>query len=128
MVILDLTMPHLNGIESIVRIRQSFPSVAILVITLYSSSQYLYQAIASSVHGYLIKDESENELLTAIKTVRDGGIYISPQLPSEIKDEVLVAFRDQRKISFVELSRREKQVLKLVHKDAPAKQLQRCWS
>lgn len=123
MVILDLIMPHLNGIESISRIRKTFPAITILVLTMHTSSQYLYQAIASGAHGYLIKDESDHELLKAIQTIRDGGIYISPQLPPEIKDEVLIAFRDQRKMPFVELSAREKQVLKLVVQGCSSKKI-----
>jgi two-component system response regulator NreC len=114
MVILDITMPHLNGIEAVGKIRQSFPLIAILVLTMHTSSQYFYQAIAAGAHGYLMKDDSDVELLTAIKTVQSGKSYISPQLSSEVTEEILMALRDRSKVSFIVLSEREKQVLKLV--------------
>lgn len=114
MVILDITMPQLNGIEAVGKIRKSFPAIAILVLTMHANSQYFYQAITAGAHGYLMKDDSEAELLIAIKTIKEGKSYISPQMSSGVTDEVMTAFRDQGKIPFIVLSEREKQVLKLV--------------
>lgn len=114
MVILDITMPQLNGIEAVGQIRKLFPAIAILVLTMHANSQYFYQAIAAGAHGYLMKDDSDAELLIAIKTIKDGKSYISPQMSSGVTAEVMTAFRDQGKIPFIVLSEREKQVLKLV--------------
>ena len=114
MVILDITMPQLNGIEAVGKIRKSFPAIAILVLTMHANSQYFYQAITAGAHGYLMKDDSDAELLIAIKTIKEGKSYISPQMSSGVTDEVMTAFRDQGKIPFIVLSEREKQVLKLV--------------
>jgi DNA-binding NarL/FixJ family response regulator len=114
MVIVDITMPQLNGIEAVGKIRKSFPWVAILVLTMHANSQYFYQAIAAGAHGYLMKDDSDAELLIAINTVKDGKTYISPQLATDVTDEVMTAFRGLCKVPFIVLSNREKQVLKLV--------------
>lgn len=114
MVILDITMPQLNGIEAITEIRKLYPGIAILILTMHSNSQYFYQAIAAGAHGYLMKEDSENELLIAIETIRAGKSYISPKLSSEVTDEVMAAFREQGKVPLVTLSDREKQVLKMV--------------
>jgi len=114
MVILDITMPHLNGIEALGKIKQSFPAMAILMLTMHSGSHHFYQAMAAGAHGYLIKDDSDNELLTAIRTIREGKPYISSQLSPEVTGEVIAGLRDQVKAPFLSLSEREKEVLHLV--------------
>lgn len=123
MVIVDITMPHLNGIEAVGQIKKQFPELAVLVLTMHASSQYFYQAIIAGAQGYLIKDDSENELLNAIKTIREGRSYISPQLSPEFTDEILASFRDQAKVPFVFLSERERQVLKMVVHGCSSKQI-----
>lgn len=114
MVILDITMPHLNGIEAVERIKKLYPAMAILILTMHSGSYHFYQAMAAGAHGYLIKDDSDSELLKAIKTIREGKSYISSQLSPEVTGEVIAGFRDQVKAPFLLLSDREKQVLQLV--------------
>jgi DNA-binding NarL/FixJ family response regulator len=114
MVILDITMPQLNGIEAVGRIKKLYPAMAILMLTMHSGSHHFYQAMAAGAHGYLIKDDSDGELLAAIRTIREGKPYISSQLSPEVTGEVIAGFRDQSKVPFFSLSDREKEVLQLV--------------
>ena len=114
MVILDITMPQLNGLEAMAEIRKINPDIDILMLTMHTNSQYFFQAITAGAHGYLMKEDSDAELLHAIATIRSGKSYISPKLSADVTDEVMVAFRDQGKVPLVVLSDREKQVLKLV--------------
>jgi len=114
MVILDITMPQLNGIEAVGTIKKLFPEMAILILTMHSDSHHFYQAMAAGTHGYLIKDDSDSELLAAIRTIRAGKPYISSQLSPEVTGEVIAGFRDQSKALIFTLSEREKQVLQLV--------------
>ncbi len=114
MVIIDITMPHLNGIETMERIRKTCPEVAILVLTMHSGSQYFYNAIAAGAHGFLIKDDSDAELLAAIQTVREGKPYVSSQLCLEVGDEAMVTLSDRCRVPLVVMTEREKQVLRLV--------------
>jgi DNA-binding NarL/FixJ family response regulator len=123
MVIIDITMPKLNGIEAVKEIRTSYPAIAILILTMHTGSQYFFQAIAAGAHGYLMKDDSDNELLCAIKTIREGKSYISPQLSPEITDKLMASFRDQCKVPLVVLSQRETQVLKLVVQGCSSKKI-----
>lgn len=123
MVILDITMPQLNGIEAVAEVRKRHPEIDILILTMHTNSQYFYQAIAAGAHGYLMKDDSDAELLTAVNTIREGRSYISPQLSAGVTDEMMTAFRDQSKIPFVVLSEREKQVLKLVVQGCSSKKI-----
>ena len=114
MVILDITMPQLNGLEAMAEIRKIAPDIDILMLTMHTNSQYFFQAITAGAHGYLMKEDSDAELLQAIATIRDGKSYISPRLSADVTDEVMMAFRDEGKVPMVVLSDRERQVLKLV--------------
>jgi DNA-binding NarL/FixJ family response regulator len=123
MVILDITMPQLNGLEAMAEILKICPEIDILMLTMHTSSQFFYQAIAAGAHGYLMKEDSDTELLNAIATIRSGKSYISPKLSANVTDEVMTAFRDQGKVPLVVLSDREKQVLKLVVKGWSSKNI-----
>ena len=123
MVILDITMPHLNGLEAMAEIRKINAEVDILMLTMHTNSQYFFQAITAGAHGYLMKEDSDAELLQAIATIRSGKSYISPRLSAEVTDEVMMAFRDQGKVPMVVLSDREKQVLKLVAQGCSSREI-----
>ena len=123
MVILDITMPHLNGLEAMAEIRKINAEVDILMLTMHTNSQYFFQAITAGAHGYLMKEDSDAELLQAIATIRSGKSYISPRLSAEVTAEVMMAFRDQGKVPMVVLSDREKQVLKLVAQGCSSREI-----
>ena len=123
MVIMDISMPNLNGIDAIGRVLALYPEIRILMLTMHRNSQYFYNAISAGAHGYLIKDDSDTELLTAIDTVRSGKTYISPQLSSEVADTMLSAFREHRDPSIISLTPRERDVLDLVVKGHTSKQI-----
>ena len=123
MVILDITMPQLNGLEAMTEIRKITPDIDILMLTMHTNSQYFFQAITAGAHGYLMKEDSDAELLQAIATIRSGKSYISPRLSAEVTDEVMMAFRDQGKVPMVVLSDREKQVLKLVAQGCSSREI-----
>jgi len=123
MAILDISMPKMNGIETVSVLRERFSLVRILILTMHSQAQYFYQTISSGAHGYLLKDDSDTELCTAIETVQQGKIYISPQLVSEVSGEMVSVFRDQKESLLVKLTKREKQVLQMVVKGKTSKQI-----
>jgi DNA-binding NarL/FixJ family response regulator len=80
MVILDISMPHLGGIEATRLIKASYPDIKVLILTLHNRREYVNQARLVGAEGYLLKDEMDKELLSAIETVRQGGTYLSPIL------------------------------------------------
>lgn len=123
MVIMDISMPNINGIDAIGKVLALYPEIRILMLTMHRNSQYFYNAISAGAHGYLIKDDSDTELLTAIDTVRSGKTYISPQLSSEVADTMLSAFREHRDPSIISLTPRERDVLDLVVKGHTSKQI-----
>ncbi|WP_267926845.1 response regulator [Desulfolithobacter dissulfuricans] len=123
MIILDISMPRLNGLEVLGKLRELYPEIRILILTMHRNSQYFYHTISAGAHGYLMKDDSDTELLNAIRTVQEGRIYMSPQLAQEVTNEMITAFREKRDVQPVPLTDREKQVLHLVVKGYTSKKM-----
>ena len=80
MVILDISMPRLNGIEASRRIKLSYPSVKILFLSSYDNKEYFDYAVNGGVDGYLLKDDMDTELLSAIRSIQQGSFYSSSGL------------------------------------------------
>lgn len=114
MVILDISMPQVNGIEALKQIHALYPEIRMLVLTMHSNIQYCYHALSAGAHGYLLKDDSATELLPAILQVRDGKVYVSPQLAPEF------SWRNDKKI---QLTPREKEVLEMVTRGLTTKKI-----
>lgn len=123
MVILDISMPLVNGIEAVTKIHSSYPTVRILVLTMHSDTQYFYHAVSAGAHGYLLKDDSDTELLPAIKAIQRGQLYVTPQLVTKVTVEMVAAYRNHKGIPLIHLTNREKQVLQMVVKGWTSKQM-----
>jgi DNA-binding NarL/FixJ family response regulator len=80
LVILDISMPRLGGIEATRLIKSSHPEIKVLILTLHTRREYVRQARLAGAEGYLLKDEVDKELLSAIETLRQGRTYLSPLL------------------------------------------------
>ncbi|KAF0219145.1 MAG: LuxR family transcriptional [Geobacteraceae bacterium] len=104
MVILDISMPHLRGIEAVRAIKGNYPAVKILVLTMHR--EYVQQALAAGADGYLLKEDADRDLFSAIENIRQGRVYLSPRLAGELLGN--------RAPSAEPLSNREKEVLKLI--------------
>ena len=114
LVILDISMPNLRGIEAIREVRKICPAIKVLMLTMHKGEQYLCSSFASGADGYLLKEDSDTELLPAIARVRQGELYISPNLAGEFPEDV-IASCSRRGDGFGEiLTPREKQILQLV--------------
>ena len=123
LIIMDISMPRINGIEAVREVVEKYPGVRILMLTMHRNSQYFYNAISAGAHGYLMKDDSDTELLTAIRTVQSGKSYVSPQLSGEVTGEMIAAFRDHRDIPIIQLTDREREVLQYVVKGYTSKKM-----
>ncbi len=116
MVVLDISMPHLRGIEAVCEIKSRQPGVKVLILTMHKDKEYFYQSLASGADGYLLKEDADTELFSAIKKIRQGAFYASPSLSQE-----LIAFRKLEEKGDGQpsgqgecLSTREREVLKLI--------------
>jgi len=123
LIILDISMPHLRGIEVINEAKRLCPEVKILMITMHKSEQYFLCAMSAGADGYLLKEDSDSELLHAIDIVMSGDMYISPHLVEEFSDEVIRAYRGKGVFPCETLTNREIEVLKLVAEGFTSKEI-----
>jgi len=84
MVIMDISMPHLPGIEATKEIKKHYPEVKVLILTMHKKKEYLNDALAAGADGYLLKEDAAKELLSAVEKIRRGEIYVSPLLSAEL--------------------------------------------
>ncbi|HCC54323.1 MAG TPA: DNA-binding response regulator [Desulfobulbaceae bacterium] len=114
LVILDISMPNLRGIEAIREVRKVCPQIKVLMLTMHKGDQYLCSSIGAGADGYLLKEDSDTELLPAIAMVRQGDFYLSPNLSDEFPEDVITSCKRWRKAAGDILTPREKQILQLV--------------
>jgi len=88
-VLMDIGMPHLDGLEATRRIKKKHPDVKVLILSMHGDDQYIGQALRAGASGYLLKDASKEELLLAIRSVNQGGSYLSPRLSRKLIDDYL---------------------------------------
>jgi len=93
MVILDITMPKLRGIEATREIKKTYPEIKILILSMHKKKEYLYHAFSAGAEGYLLKEDTDTELFGAIETVRRGGIYLSPLFSRELVEDFMRTYR-----------------------------------
>lgn len=110
LIILDISMPNLRGIEAIPEIRMIHPTVKVLIVTMHKDKEYLYQALSAGAEGYFLKKDADSELFVAMEKIRKGGIYVSPNLSESIGDWEQIRQGFRKPI----LSTREREVLKLI--------------
>ncbi len=124
-ILLDISMPNLRGIEAIHEIKKAHPHVKILILTMHKDKQYLEQAISAGARGYLLKEDADTELFSAIDKIRRGRIYVSPNLLDELTDDWVLTIRGEPNVPLeVEhLTVREKEVLKLIAEGKGSKEI-----
>lgn len=110
-VFVDIGMPGMSGLEIIRRLRQTVPQAKAIVLTVHASKEYILQALRSGARGYLLKDSSSAQLLSAVEAVESGEIYIPADVSKKIVQEYAKEPEYQRQR---ELSRREQEVLALI--------------
>jgi len=119
-ILLDINMPHCNGLEALVQIHELCPSTKVLVLTMLDDIGYLRQVLASGGAGYVLKHAAGDELLSAIRTVQDGGVFLHPHhaqaLASEQPDSNAADSvpQDEKQARLQSLSERETEVFRLV--------------
>lgn len=123
MVILDISMPHLRGIEAVEEIKSICPKVKILILTMHKSKEYLYHSISAGAHGYMLKEDSDVELFSAIETIRKGGIFVSRLLTKELAEDLSHIYQGGITPTKDPLTPREREVLKMVAEGKPNKEI-----
>ncbi len=125
LVILDIFMPNLRGIEAIHEIKKIYPDMKVLILTMNKDKEYLYLALSEGAKGYLLKEDADKELFSAIEKVRQGKTYISPFFSEEVVDDLVQIGKGDAKAVFETdpLTIREREVLKLIAEGKSSKEI-----
>jgi DNA-binding NarL/FixJ family response regulator len=123
-IILDISMPHLRGIEAIHEVKRSHPDVKVLILTMHKDSEYLSQAVSAGADGYLLKDDVASDLFFAIDAIRRGEIYLSRLVAEEARQYWAQMLRGVRSDGNSDpLTVREREVLKLIVEGKTSKEI-----
>jgi DNA-binding NarL/FixJ family response regulator len=114
MAIIDIAMPNLRGIEAAREIKMINPLTKVLILTMHKSKEYLYHSIAAGADGYLLKEDSDVELLSAIDKIRNGETYVTRILAGELAEDLSQMCQGKSPILQEPLTTREREVLKMV--------------
>jgi DNA-binding NarL/FixJ family response regulator len=114
LVFLDISMPGLNGLEALSRIRKEFPRVPVIMLSMHQSNEYAWNAMEAGASGYLLKKDGVAELQAAVKAVLSGETYVSPGIWKGLLRQPLQAPRQLLHRSLQCLSPRQREVLQLM--------------
>jgi len=115
-ILMDVTMPEVDGVEATRQIKATLPAVKVVMLTMHADQEVLAEAIRAGASGYLVKDCSTEEIASAVRLAVSGETALSPQLAASMLDEVRRIDRDRGFGSAEEriISRREEEVLQLI--------------
>jgi len=113
-VVMDLSMPAMDGARATEKLKELAPSIKVIALTRHVDQGYLHHAMRAGAKGYVVKKAAADELLTAIRTVARGEPYIDPGLASKLVGSMLRSAPAQTQIGLKPLSPREEQVLRLI--------------
>jgi DNA-binding NarL/FixJ family response regulator len=113
-VLMDITMPRLNGLEATRQIKRLFPKVKIVALTMYTNEEYIQQFLQAGASGYVVKQAAPAELMSAIQAVYRGDSFLSPLISRTVIDEYLKRTEPAASSEEAKLTDREREVLQLI--------------
>lgn len=114
-VLMDISMPDLDGIEATRAIKKISPEARIVALTMHDDARFFFQMLKEGALGYVVKGADPNELLSAIRVVFENKAYLLPSLATQLLDDYLVRLKDgQVGDSYTKLTAREREVLTLI--------------
>jgi DNA-binding NarL/FixJ family response regulator len=126
LVIMDISMPNLRGLEATREIKSLHPGIKVLILSMHKDREYLYHALTAGAEGYLLKEDADGELISAIQTLRRGGTFISPLLSTQMADIFVDKLRtggESRTALEEPLTIREREIVKLIAEGKSSKEI-----
>jgi len=122
-VVMDITMPGLNGIEATSQITAESPNVKVIALSIHSKRRYVADMLSAGAAGYILKECLFDELVKAIQAVAAGGQYLSPRITDVVVSDYVKRLSAASDSPMVTLTSREREVLQLVAEGMPTKQI-----
>jgi two-component system, NarL family, response regulator NreC len=114
-ILMDITMPDMNGIEATRQVKKQLPDVKVLILTMHENEEYVFQALRAGASGYMLKEAAHTDLINALHVIQSGNFYLSPTAQSVMVGDYLQRVRaGEEKDSYSSLTEREREILKLV--------------
>ena len=122
-IVLDISMPLLNGLDAARKIKTSVPDAKLIFLTMHASPTYATEAIKVGASGYLLKQSAASELPQAIESVLNGQIYLTPAVTKQTLDAILQSGQAEVRKSLVDLTPRQREVLQLIGEGKSTKEI-----
>ncbi len=114
-ILMDITMPDMNGIEATKQVKKQLPDVKVLILTMHENDEYVFQALRAGASGYMLKEAADTDLINALHVIQSGNFYLSPTAQSVMVGDYLQRVHaGEEKDSYSCLTEREREILKLV--------------
>ena len=121
---MDVAMPNLNGIEATVRIVDSHPRTAVIILSMHSDEGYVLRALKAGARGYLLKDSAESDLIEAVRKVNEGRTFFSPAISNLLMEDYVREIRNRgAEDSYELLTARERELLQLLAEGKTTKEI-----
>ena len=123
-IIMDIAMPRMNGIEAAKRIRKLLPATKIVILSMYSHEHYIHELLECGVSGYLLKDAGGRDIIKAIRAAMKNETFLSPSISKKVVEAYLSPTKGSSKAElYKQLSDREREVFQLIAEGHPTRQI-----
>lgn len=125
LVVLDLSMPGMNGIQVLEKLRAGYPELRVLIFTMHKEQEFFRHAVKKGVHGYVLKDDNLDLILQAIREIRAGRKYYSSEVTAYAlnNEEDATETLPEERLSLEVLTRREREILQMIAAGATSKEI-----
>lgn len=115
-ILMDIKMPNVNGVEATKRIKKDFPNIKIIILTTFNEDQYIFEGLKNGASGYLLKDTSPTKIAEAIREVYRGGVLIQPDIAARVVEQFKTLNRPtiEKDKKIEDLTDREIEIIRLV--------------
>lgn len=122
-VLMDISMPGLNGLEAAARLAKDFPDVRVIILSMHNNEEYYWRALKAGAAGYLLKKAAMTELETALQQVARGEVYLSREISARLLKKMPVGGIADRKSPLEQLTARQREILQLIAEGQTTKQI-----
>ncbi len=121
-VIMDIAMPDMNGIEAARRIHREYPNISIIILSMYYKKKFIIDALQAGVAGYILKTKVYDDLILAIKAASAGEVYLSSKIAAIVAHDIVGSLPIHEKSVYTVLTPREREILQLIAEGKSTKQ------